>query len=200
MGILVKMIGLRFHRLLVVERLPGGRRLRYRCLCDCGRLTEAYGENLRNGHVKSCGCFRVEHTAAKNTTHGLSDAATYETWKGMRSRCANKRNKNYPSYGGRGITVCERWNDYSNFVADMGERPPGRSIDRIDNDGPYSPENCRWATKIEQANNVRRTKFLTLYGETKPLAEWARLYGLKYHTLYQRVRDKRSQDRMLLPV
>ena len=194
------MIGLKFHRLIVVERLPGGRRLRYRCLCDCGRLTEAYGENLRNGHVKSCGCFRVEHATAKNAKHGLSKTLTYKTWKGMRKRCLNQRDPAYPNYGGRGITICERWINYANFLSDMGECPPGRSIDRIDNDGPYSPENCRWATRIEQANNMRKTKLLTLYGETKPLAEWARLYGLKYHTLYQRVRDKRSQDRMLLPV
>lgn len=197
MGKLVEMVGRRFGRLTVVERLPSpARRIRYLCLCDCGTLTDAYGENLRNGHVKSCGCYRVEHAIAKNTTHGKAGTRTYEIWKGITKRCKDQKDRNY---GARGITVCKRWKDYEAFLADMGECPPGLSIERIDVNGHYSPENCRWASHKEQMRNMRKTRRLTLHGVTKTILEWSEISGLKYATIYQRIRDGCPPEYMLSP-
>ena len=147
--------------------------------------------------MKSCGCFRREFTTDTSSTHRLSKTRTYSIWKGVIKRCLNKGSRGYRHYGGRGIKVCDQWLAFEAFLADMGECPAGMSIDRIDNDGDYTPENCRWATKAQQARNTCRAKTLTLNGLTLPLKEWAELSGIKYHTLYQRVRDGRPLEHML---
>lgn len=113
--------------------------------------------------------------------------ATRKTWGDMKGRCLNPAHRNYADYGGRGISICERWLTYENFLADMGERPPGRSLDRLNNDGNYEPSNCRWATPKEQARNTRSNRLITYKGETKCMAQWADDLGLPKHTLEQRV-------------
>ena len=139
----------RFGRLLALE--PNGanrhRKTMWLCRCDCGKMLTVCGNALRSGNTQSCGC--------KRPYHRRSTTSIWISWKNMRQRCCNQNHKNYKDYGGRGIVICDRWNSFINFLTDMGEPPPGTSLDRINNDHGYEPGNCRWATPKEQANNRR---------------------------------------------
>lgn len=130
------------------------------------------------------------HGAAKRKHH----SSTYKSWAQMRKRCLCKTAMQYARYGGRGISICERWGDFANFLADMGERPAGATLDRIDNEGDYCPANCRWAPQFVQVRNRANTVFVTAYGLRLPLAEWAAKTGLSYNTLLQRVRRGLSAE------
>lgn len=147
--------GDKFGLLTVVERVANrGKKLRYKFLCECGRLKEIDKYSVQSGNTKSCGCLYSKNCPAR--THGKSKTKTYAIWRGILARCYNTKLKAYPYYGGRGITVCEEWFDYINFLKDMGERPEGMSLDRTDTNAGYSKQNCRWATAEEQAQNKRK--------------------------------------------
>jgi len=151
--------GMRFGRLLVLSRAgqTKARKTVWRCRCDCGKELEALSCNLASGNTASCGCLRSELNIETWTTHGHAAANTpeYQSWSAMMARVRSKTGRRYRDYGARGITVCERWLIFENFLADMGARPPRTSIDRIDNNGNYEPGNCRWATPSQQNANKR---------------------------------------------
>ena len=190
MSKIIDLCGQRFGRLTVLELTPL-RPVHFRCRCDCGAIVNVLSMLLRDGRTRSCGCLRREVTAAKMRTHGFAPSGKrppeYSLWLNIKQRCTNPAVAHYQDYGGRGITVCDRWRSFENFYADMGPRPdtvPGSrkrslySLDRIDNNGPYSPENCRWATQHQQTRNKRTNRFVTYDGHTLTIKDWADRMGV----------------------
>lgn len=177
--------GVRFGRLTAVAPAfsrDGGRyTYKWECLCECGTAKLVEASHLKSGAIKSCGC--ITRSRGGVTKHPL-----YGVWANMVSRCLNPDNKRFPDYGGRGVGVCSRWLSPENFIADMSPRPEGQTLERSDNNGHYSPENCRWATREEQASNKRNVPLHELGGERLSIAQWARRYGLPAETLRSRVR------------
>lgn len=151
--------GLTFGRLKVLRYDRTEKKVAFwLCQCTCGREVSVCGTDIRSGHTKSCGCLGLENRAKSSTVHGKSKSKTYAVWKTMRQRCNNPRNFDYKYYGGRGVTVCNRWDKFSNFLEDMGEAPPGLTLDRIDPSGNYEKNNCRWTTWEVQRKNRRNNK------------------------------------------
>lgn len=187
--------GERFDR-LIAERYAG--KGKWACLCDCGNTSVVDGADLRRGKVRSCGCLQLEiaKTGDCRRTHGHTDTPEYRSWSAMIRRCADPNARGYHRYGGRGIKVCERWvNSVEDFVADMGPRPPGTSIDRWpDADGDYEPGNCRWATAQEQAANMSTTVLITANGKSQPIEAWARELGVSSQALRYRLKCGMSHD------
>lgn len=192
-----EMIGRRFGRLVVVSRIQGVSPKRFLCICDCGRTKEATGTNLRAGHNLSCLCLQREMTSRLGSSwrrHGESASTEYASWKSMMARC-HGRHKHFYRYGGRGITVCERWHTFETFLADMGRKPDRTwSIDRIDNDGNYEPSNCRWADAITQNNNNGNVRLIEFNGESLSISQWERRVGAP---VMQRLRKGWSIERAL---
>ena len=182
-----------FGRLTVIKEsepyfTPKGRRIKmFECLCDCGTICIVMGWNLTKGTTQSCGCLQREETKNRFKKHGMSKTNSYKIWSYMKDRCSNYRNPDYDSYGGRGIKVCERWNKFENFYADMGERPKDLTIERINNNENYSPSNCKWATRKEQGRNTRSNHRISYKGKTKCIAEWAEDLGFNYQALWSRL-------------
>ena len=158
------------------------------CRCDCGTERVIYYKNLKSGNSKSCGCLASEHTSARNFKHGGAKTPTWSIWVGMKQRCSEASAKNKEWYFDRGIRVCERWNDYRLFLADMGERPAGMQLDRVNNDGNYEPSNCRWATPKTNSRNTRRNHVLEYEGASLTIAEWSERLGWPAYIIINRLR------------
>lgn len=178
-----EMTGMRFGSLEVMGyagNSPGKARIAlWECKCDCGSIKTYYGTALRNGTTTSCGCTASEKSSAAMTKHGKHGTRTYITWKAMKNRCTCETSPDYELYGKRGITVCERWMEsFENFIEDMGERPAGMSLDRIDSNGNYEKSNCRWVTTIAQSRNKRNSVFVEYRGEKMTLAEFGEKIGM----------------------
>lgn len=196
--------GKRFGR-LVVASYAGSKdgNAQWVCQCDCGtESVVAASELTRRTRVstKSCGCFQREKARSRVTTHGRTKTPEYRSWRGMISRCFRETDRAYSDYGGRGITVCERWrNSFEAFYEDMGDKPAGHriSIERLNNDGNYEPGNCVWATPAKQACNKRTTIRLTLNGRTQCLAEWAAELDIAVMTIWNRLHRGWTVERAL---
>jgi hypothetical protein len=186
-------IGSKFGLLTVIGGTTEDRRY-WLCRCVCGVEKRIRQDHLRSGRTISCGCEHSRRSSARvaalhkaNVTHGASNTRAYTTWRSMKSRCLNTRSRYYRYYGGRGITICERWMTFKNFLADMGQPPDGLEIDRINNSGPYSPENCRWSSRTEQQNNRRVNRIFSVNDEAHTIAEWSRITGIHPNTITQRL-------------
>lgn len=190
----------RFGRLIALEYVASRR---WRCRCDCGTIVIVWRSSLRKGTCQSCGCLQREQLAARRTTHGATRpgrvTTEYNIWRGMKIRCLMPTNHAWKNYGGRGITICDRWREsFAAFLEDMGPRPSYRfTIDRIDNDGPYEPGNCRWAVSRTQSGNKRGNRVMTFRGKTQHMAAWARDLNVPVHQISNRLRRGWSVERAL---
>lgn len=181
--------GKTFGRLAVLSYAgsnPHGRS-RWLCQCVCGEQVTVTSQHLTDGTTTSCGCAARDAARARALTHGCSGTPEYRSWVAMVHRCTDPKRADFKHYGGRGIAIDPQWLRFERFLADMGERPtPQHTLEREDNDGPYAPGNCYWATKREQSNNTRRNVHVTFRGRTQTLAQWARELQVPYSTLQWR--------------
>lgn len=192
----IDLTGTRFGRWYVLSRAENNRHKqpRWNCLCDCGNEKAVIGGALASGASRSCGCLNIDvHRATcikRNTTHGLTKTPEHDTWVNIRQRCENPKCLTYAKYGAKGISVCERWQSFENFLADMGKKPtPKHTIDRFpNNSGNYEPGNCRWATQAQQQVNRRNNVFVSYNGETLVIPEWSRRTGVAIETIRQRIK------------
>lgn len=203
--------GNRFGRLKVIKQIGVDKKKRQKlwlCQCDCGNTKEVITSYLMSGDTSSCGCYRRECElknlekcrGISNITHGMHDTRIYRIWSDIKQRCNNKNKNSFKDYGGRGITVCKEWNnDFMNFYkwAINNGYDDTLTIDRVDVNGNYEPDNCRWTNWKEQANNRRTTRKITIYGETKTAYEFEKQYGIKGHVLIDRF-DKGYRDEKLI--
>jgi hypothetical protein len=177
-----------FGELFVIrENGKLGQHLAYLCECSCGNQVTIRGCSLRSGNTTSCGCVHKAMISKLNFKHGKKDSREYSSWQMMNDRCHNPQSISWDRYGGRGITVCEEWKDFNKFYDDMGPRPEGHSLERINNSLGYSADNCRWATTAEQNKNTRRTRLVEINGVTKCVTDWCEHFGVNKRTVINRI-------------
>lgn len=191
------LLGMKFNRLTVVSyygRIKN--HTRWNVICDCGKeaIVDAY--DLKNNKTVSCGCYNEEKKIRHGYARDSGTVSEYSIWEAMKGRCCNKNNAMFSRYGGRGISVCDRWkHSFVNFLEDMGSRPSAKhSIDRIDNDGNYEPSNCRWATMKEQSRNMSRNRWVDYNGVRMVIKDWATELGIDSRQLYTSLKTKTLQD------
>jgi hypothetical protein len=186
--------GLQFERLTVINKSykrSKNRQIYWNCVCSCGTLRCVRADQLTRGIAQSCGCKQREFAVLLGKSrlkHGKRNSKEYGIWCSIKARCFNTNNHAYKNYGGRGISMCRRWLNFNNFLKDMGKCPVGYSIDRIDVNGNYTAENCRWATPKEQSRNTRFNVLITHNGKSQCIAAWAEELNIPYKLLYQRIR------------
>jgi len=195
MGTFIDRTGIRYGKLQVLHLDPAfssascGKRLRWLCKCDCGGIKSVTGHDLSSGCTTSCGCLRKEIMGRANRTHGMVRTPTYRSWQAMKERCYNLSSWKYETYGAIGISVCDRWrNSFEAFLEDMGERPEGTTLDRIDNTRGYSPDNVRWADARTQRLNTTRMKLYAWKGAPRTIKEIAEMAGIPRTTLNRKIR------------
>lgn len=194
----INLHGFKFNRLTAIKEngITNDGKIKWLCICDCGKITSVSGSELRNGGTKSCGCISRELLIKRNTTHGLSKTAEYCIWKGIKRRCFVKKSKYYFYYGGRGISMSNEWVDSFNvFLSDMGNRPSKLySVERRDNNGNYEKSNCYWATKHEQSYNKRNNRIIEFNGKKFILKEWADYFKIPVSTLHSALKVNSFSD------
>lgn len=192
MAQVVDMTGHKVGSLTVLSRADVSGLAHWVCRCVCGSTKIVSGSRLRQGKTISCGCIARQRLRERNFKHGNAvpgkESREYSSWVSMRSRCKNKKDPYYHRYGGRGIVVCDRWDSFAAFLSDMGPRPEGCTLDRIDPRGDYTPDNCAWATAKAQSRNKEGTRRLTILGETRPLLEWAERNGIPKSAVEKRLK------------
>ena len=203
MGRFIDFTGRKFGRLTVLERTENiGRLTAWLCLCECGTTKSVLAGHLQQARIVSCGCWKKENSKAKATKHGKHGTKLHWVWLSMRQRCNNPKNKAYKNYGGRGISVCNSWGAFETFEiwALNNGYSEGLSIDRIENDGNYEPDNCRWIPLAEQNLNTRKNRLVDSPLGRMPLAELSRRSGVNYGTLLSRIEREVSDGHLLKPV
>lgn len=185
-------VGQKFGRWSVVgDEVKLGHHYAYECECECGTRKIIRSYQLRSGKSLSCGCYRFERISETNTSHGMTNTPEFSSWSSMRERCYTNNRKDAASYYSKGITVCDRWRGkegFTNFYKDMGKRPKGKTLDRIDCNGNYTPENCRWATPKEQSNNRSSNVRIEFEGSTYSAAELGKRFGVHPDTIRWRLK------------
>jgi len=187
---LINLVGKKFGRLTVISKagIKYKRRV-WVCRCDCGTEKEIVGVNLRKGNTTSCGCFQrecISKVIKENFKHGKARSVEYSAWNAMHKRCTRDNHPSFEHYGGRGIKVCDRWLDFECFLEDMGKRPEGLSLDRVNNNGNYEPSNCRWTTRKEQANNRSNNRKINCYDDVITIAEFSEKFKIKRGSILYR--------------
>jgi len=181
------LIGKKFNKLTIIGFSRIGNHCYLNVICDCGNKTKTYLSSLVKGKTKSCGCLIKEISRKRMTTHNLHGTPIYSSWHNMIQRCTNVNSQSYSYYGGRGITVCDKWLTFEGFYEDMGDRPLNKSLDRKNNNGNYCKDNCKWSTREEQMNNVRTNMNLTFKGKTQSFSMWAKEFNINKSTLKERI-------------
>lgn len=197
MTVALNLAGVRSGKLVAIERKESTSRgsVRWLCQCDCGNQSIVIASNFRKGQSKSCGCsiYEVKHGGARKG----KETRTYQSWLHMRQRCLNESNDSYHNYGGRGITICSEWDDFEKFLYDMGERPHGLTIDRIDNNKGYYKENCRWASKKTQLRNKRNNRIISWRGKDYTAIELCEMHGISHQVFTSRLKIGWDIDRAI---
>lgn len=199
MGRYIDLTGERFGRLRVIQRDGCNKhgQVKWWCRCDCGTEKHVLGMCLTRGETQSCGCLHRESTARINASHGMASAPIYRLWRSMMDRCYLPTNHAYARYGGRGIHVCPQWHEFTKFYEDMGDRPDGKSLERIDNNSDYEPNNVVWADAKTQANNRRSNVVLEHAGKNQTMQQWCDELGLRIGTVWARLNRGWNVDRAL---
>lgn len=187
----IDMTGKKYGNSIAIRHVgkSSGRQYTWLFACACGEEYVAVGSEVRRGSINECPSCAAKRKLNSVTTHGKTKSPEYAIWTAMKSRCYNKNTIHYADYGGRGIKVCDKWkNSFENFFIDMGYKPNGMTIDRINNDGDYEPKNCKWASRLEQSNNKRNNRIITIEGESMTLSQWAKKYKVGESTIRKRLR------------